>query len=116
MLGYCGINCDKCPAYQGTVTGDMALLKQAAGSFWGGEYSAKDWVCLGCQPVDQPFLAKYCANCRFRACAAGKGIASCAACPDYEGCTPLQEFIRGEGEALIQTMALLRQRFLDHQA
>ncbi len=116
MLGYCGINCDNCRAYQGTVKGDLDLLQQAAGSYWGGAYSASDWVCLGCQPPDQPFLAKYCANCRFRTCAASKGITSCAACPGYEGCTPLHEFIKGEGEVLTRTMALLRQRFQERQA
>lgn len=116
MLGYCGINCDKCRAFQGTVTGDVALLEQAAGAFWGGAFSAKDWVCLGCQPPNQPFLAKYCAGCGVRACAIEKGIVSCAACPSYDGCTRLSEFLKGEGDALNRTMTLLRQRFVDGQA
>lgn len=113
MLGYCGINCDNCRAYKGTVAGDMALLEQAAGSFWEGAFSAKDWVCLGCRPADQPFLAKFCAGCTIRACAVERGLANCAACPDYEGCSRLHDFLRGESKELIQTMALLRERFLD---
>lgn len=113
MIGYCGIDCANCRAYKGTVSGDMALLEQAAGSFWSGAYSAKDWVCLGCKPADQPFLAKFCAGCKIRSCAIGRGLASCAACSDFEGCTQLHEFIKGESEALVRTMTLLRERFLD---
>ena len=26
MIAYCGINCDECPAYKGTITGDETLL------------------------------------------------------------------------------------------
>ena len=69
MLGYCGINCDNCRAYKGTVSGDLSLLQAAAGSFWNGAYQAKDWACLGCQPANQPFIAKYCAECGIRKCA-----------------------------------------------
>ncbi len=113
MIGYCGIDCGACRAYQGTVKGDMALLEQAAGAFWEGKFSAKDWACLGCRPADQPFLAKYCAGCAIRACAIERGLANCAACADYEGCARLRDFLHGESEALRRTMALLRERFLD---
>jgi len=112
MLGYCGINCDECPAYKGTVATDMSLLEKSAGSFWNGAYSAQEWVCLGCTPADQPFLAKFCATCKIRVCAIAKGLPNCAACSDYETCTILHDFIKGESEALCQRMGLLRQRFL----
>lgn len=26
MIAYCGINCDECPSYKGTITGDETLL------------------------------------------------------------------------------------------
>ena len=113
MLGYCGINCDRCSAYRGTVENDPALLEKAAGSYWDGAYSAKDWVCLGCRPADQPFLAKYCADCKIRACAVGHDVPNCAACGEYEECAILQDFMKGEGETLVKTMSLLRERFLD---
>ncbi len=112
MLGYCGINCEECPAYKGTVATDMSLLEKAAGSFWNGAYSAQEWVCLGCTPADQPFLAKFCAKCKIRDCAIEKGLPNCAACSDYETCKILHDFIKGESEALCQRMDLLRQRFL----
>lgn len=111
MLGYCGINCDNCRAYKGTVNGDISLLEKAAGSFWNGAFSAKDWVCLGCRPADQPFLAKFCAQCKIRACAIGK-VQNCAACTDFENCSQLHEFIEGESEEIVQRMMWLRERFL----
>ena len=113
MIGYCGIDCTVCRAYQGTVKADMGLLEQAAGTWEVGAFSAKDWVCLGCRPADQPFLAKYCAGCKVRTCAIERGLSNCAACADYEGCSRLVEFLRTEPEGLRQMMSLLRERFLD---
>jgi hypothetical protein len=112
MLGYCGINCDECAAYKGTVSTDIGLLEKAAGSYWDGAYSAQEWVCLGCTPADQPFLAKFCAQCKIRGCAVARGLPNCAACDAYGGCAMLHDFIKGESEALVQRMDLLRGRFL----
>ena len=111
MLGYCGINCAECSAYKGTVNTDVALLEKAAGSYWDGAYSAQEWVCLGCTPSDQPFLAKYCATCTIRTCAIDKGVANCAACSDFESCAKSKDFIAGESEELVQRMDWLRERF-----
>jgi hypothetical protein len=110
MLGYCGINCDTCPAYQGTITTNLGLLEKAAGDFWDGAYSAKDWVCLGCTPADQGFLAKFCAKCRIRSCAIEKGVQNCAACDSFDACAILREIM--ESEDLTQRMTWLRERFV----
>ncbi len=115
MLGYCGENCENCPAYQGTVNYDMSLLEKAAGSFWNGAYSAKDWVCLGCLPADQPFLAKFCAECKIRSCAIGRQVTSCAMCKNFENCPELQKYLGRQSEAFVRTMSLLRERFLERQ-
>ncbi|MDI7276008.1 MAG: DUF3795 domain-containing protein [Anaerolineae bacterium] len=115
MLGYCGIDCDACSAYKGTVTTDLSLLEKVAGRYWQGTYSASEWVCLGCLPPDQAIIAKYCARCKIRACAIARGLQNCAACDDYEGCSQLHDFIRGEDPALVQRMSLLRQRFLQRR-
>jgi len=112
MLGYCGINCDECAAYKGTVNTDVGLLEKAAGSYWAGAYSAQEWVCLGCTPADQPFLAKFCATCKIRGCAIAKGVQNCAACESYKSCQMLKDFIKGESEALCTRMEWLRGRFL----
>jgi hypothetical protein len=111
VLGYCGIDCKACPAYEGTITTNPDLLRKSAGSFWDGAYSAAEWVCLGCTPADQQFLAKFCSQCKIRVCAIGKGIQNCAACDDYDSCPTLHEFIKSESEAIVKRMAWLRARF-----
>ncbi|HOQ98833.1 MAG TPA: DUF3795 domain-containing protein [Anaerolineae bacterium] len=113
MLGYCGIHCDECRGFRGTVGGDMALLESLAERFGN---APRDWVCLGCQPAQQPFLATFCAGCAIRACAVARELPNCAACGDYEGCTRLHDFIQAESEQVVRTMALLRERFLRGQA
>lgn len=115
MLGYCGINCDECAAYKGTVNTDVGLLEKAAGSYWDGAYSAQEWVCLGCTPADQSFLAKFCATCKIRDCAIAKSVPNCVACADYESCQMLKDFIKGESEVLCKRMEWLRGRFLAHK-
>jgi hypothetical protein len=115
MLGYCGINCDECDAYKGTVNSDMALLEKVAGKFWNGKYSAKDWVCLGCLPADQQFIAQYCSNCQIRTCAIERNLSSCAACDDFENCSRLHDFIKGESDELLLKLELLRGRYLERQ-
>jgi hypothetical protein len=115
MLGYCGIHCDECAAYKGTVNTDIGQLEKAAGNYWDGAYSAQEWVCLGCTPADQGFLAKYCVTCKIRDCAIAKGVPYCAACDGYESCTLLHDFVKGENEALCQRMEWLRGRFLAYK-
>lgn len=109
MLGYCGIHCDQCLGYRGTVGGDLSLLERLASRHG---RSPRDWVCLGCQPADQPFLSAFCGGCQIRACAIGRGLVNCAACADYEGCARLHDFVKAEGEEVVRTMALLRERYL----
>ena len=122
MLAYCGINCAECPAYKGTVTTNIGLLETVAGSFWDGEHSASDWVCLGCTPADQGFLAMDCATCRIRDCAIAKSVQNCAACSDFESCTLIHDFLKGKSEprcndpeTLCKRMEWLRGRFLTYK-
>ncbi len=115
MLGYCGISCAECAAYKGTVGTDTAQLEKAAGSFWDGAHSAAEWVCLGCTPADQGFLAEFCATCRIRGCAIAKGVANCAACDGYAACSLLHDYIKGENEALCRRMEWLRGRFVAYR-
>lgn len=113
MLAYCGIHCDQCLAYRGIVKTDPALLEEAARTYQQGAFTAEEWVCLGCLPADQAFLARSCAGCRVRACAVEKGVQNCAACAGFEGCTLLQGLMQGLDEAVCQRMQLLRRRFLE---
>ncbi|MCX6101245.1 MAG: DUF3795 domain-containing protein, partial [Candidatus Bipolaricaulota bacterium] len=111
MLGYCGMNCTACSSYTTTVTADKELLAKAAASLASANGSPA-WVCLGCTPANQQFLAKYCATCKIRDCAIEKKVQNCAACDDYESCTPLHDFFKGESaEAIGKRMDWLRARF-----
>lgn len=110
MLGYCGINCADCPAYQGTVGSKIELLEKASQVFADGAHSAMEWVCLGCTPADQPFLAKPCAACEMRKCAIGRGLQSCAACTEYDSCQRIQSILEPWG--LAERMGRLRERFV----
>jgi hypothetical protein len=112
MLGYCGIHCDACPAYQGTITTNLELLEKAAGEYSDGAHPAKEWVCLGCTPAGQPFLATYCAQCKIRTCASDKGIPNCAACDAFDSCPTMREFMHSERDELARRMGWLRERFL----
>ena len=119
MLGYCGINCHECKAYQGTVSTDLSLLKSAGDSYCEGKYQPEDWVCLGCTPANQKFIAKHCKECVIRKCAVEKKVENCAACTKYENCGKILNFINDdpneapeENELLIR-MNLLHKRFLD---
>ncbi len=111
MFSYCGIQCDLCPAYQGTVTGDYALLEKAASTFGDGAYTPEEWICLGCTPGENPILARPCADCPIRRCAIARGVYNCAACADYDGCPHLRAFFADQPEEA-RKMARLRARFL----
>jgi hypothetical protein len=116
MLGYCGIYCYNCSAYKGTVIKDMSLLEKVAEKYGDGASSAKDWLCLGCQPENQLFLAKFCSKCEIRTCAIGKKVQNCAACDEFENCSKLQDFINAESEEIVWRMKSLRERFLERQS
>ncbi len=119
MLGYCGINCLECRAYKGTVNGDETFLEQVAATYGKGAYQAHEWVCLGCGPHNQLFLARNCFSCEIRLCATERAVQSCAACDEFERCARLQAFIRTESPGLVHTMEWLRANYLakyDQQA
>lgn len=112
MLGYCGIDCAECSSYKTTVTADKELLAKAAASLAGAN-GAPAWVCLGCTPADQGFLAKYCATCKIRDCAIEKKAQNCAACNGYETCARLRDFFKTDpAGAIHKRMDWLRQRLL----
>ncbi|MCG8484532.1 MAG: DUF3795 domain-containing protein [Clostridia bacterium] len=118
MLGYCGINCHECKAYKGTVHTDLDLLKSAGENYLKGQYKPEDWVCLGCTPANQKFIAKYCRECVVRKCAVEKKVQNCAECDSYESCDTIQNFINDfyenvETNELLIRMNLLRKRFVD---
>ena len=116
MLGFCGINCETCPAYRGTVTTDRSLLEKAAAEYGGAEQTFKDWICLGCTPANQGFLATYCAACAIRKCAIERKVQNCAACDDFESCTKIRSFLDTNPVGVAERMTWLHERHLSASA
>ena len=95
FLGFCGLDCAECEAYQLTQAGDeegkLALLEK-----WRLEYDSPGMTlasisCDGC--TGEGRLGGYCDACPVRACGLAHGVVNCAYCEDYETCATLQDFI-----------------------
>jgi hypothetical protein len=96
MIAYCGINCDECPSYMGTITGDETLLVKMNAEFGSGKTDATDFVCLGCKYSDLKLIATDCARCAIRSCAQAQGRDFCATCGEFETCDSMKPY-RGDG-------------------
>lgn len=81
-LAFCGDDCNLCPRYIATQSGDVEQLKEAA-SMWkkagwrDGIVPPEEMVCYGC------ILVKWCRYNDIRKCAEDKGIDNCGKCDDY---------------------------------
>jgi hypothetical protein len=92
MLGYCGLDCQKCDAFIATQKNDDALRTKVAEE-WARAYNApikpEHINCTGCHSAG--VKTYYCDQlCEIRKCALPRSIATCAACPDYP-CPKLQD-------------------------
>jgi len=100
MLGYCGLDCEKCECYQATQQNDDAK-RDAIAATWSERYKAdikpEHINCDGCQAGGKKFF--YCEHlCTIRKCCILNAVPHCAACDDYV-CEALEEFITIAPEA-----------------
>lgn len=102
MIGYCGLDCEKCDAYIATVNDDQALREKTA-KLWAELNNApilpEHINCQGCR-VDGVKTVFCDSLCPVRQCAAQKGVTTCGGCPELETCPALGEIISGNAEAL----------------
>jgi hypothetical protein len=92
MIGCCGLTCSECPAYVATKTGDVAKAEETAQKWsrdYGVDVKLEHVWCDGCTAPGKK--CAHCAECQFRACALGRGHATCADCGEYP-CAPLAGF------------------------
>jgi len=95
LLGFCGLDCSECEAYQATrANDDGAKIKVL--EKWRVEYDAPNMTlesitCEGC--TSSGVLGGYCDACPVRACGVTRGVINCGYCEDYETCETLQDFI-----------------------
>jgi hypothetical protein len=94
IQAYCGLECTECDAYIATQKDDRAGLEEVAKK-WSQQFGGKNLggdacVCDGCSAGKRASTA-HCATCAIRLCASGRGVVTCAHCPDY-GCATVQGF------------------------
>ena len=106
MIGYCGLDCEKCDAYLATINNDDALR----------EKTAKKWSelnnititpeminCEGCR-VDG-VKTYFCGNlCEIRKCAQKRNFATCGECSELKHCDTVGEIHMHSEDALKNLM------------
>ena len=102
MIGYCGLDCEKCDAYIATIHDDQALREKTA-ELWGRLNDApilpEHINCEGCR-VDGAKTV-YCESlCTIRQCALKKGMATCGSCQDLGCCQAVGAIISENPDAL----------------
>lgn len=102
MIGYCGLDCEKCDAYIATINDDQALREKTA-RLWAELNNApilpEHINCQGCRT--EGIKTVFCDSlCGIRQCALRKGAATCGDCPDMETCRTVGTIISNNPEAL----------------
>lgn len=88
ILGYCGVDCAECKVRIATEKNDERLRNEYAAyllSAYGVSVRAEDVDCSGCVQgtVEGTALFGNCRGCAVRQCAGGRGVGTCADCPEY---------------------------------
>jgi hypothetical protein len=94
LIAFCGLDCAACEGYKATQANDLAW-KERVVEQWKKEYGTADLdvkgvTCDGCTATSGVWGA-HCYNCDTRLCGVERGVANCAACPDY-ACEKLERF------------------------
>lgn len=99
IIAYCGLRCDRCPAYVATIENDDTKRKETAET-WSKEFdtslTAGDINCKGCHQDE--IIFNYCAQCEIRKCGDEQGVETCAHCDEYI-CEKLSKFFEMAPEA-----------------
>ena len=102
MIGYCGLDCEKCDAYLATIHDGQALREKTA-KLWAELNDApilpEHINCMGCR-VDG-VKTVYCDSlCPIRQCALERGVVTCGGCPELEKCEKVGMVISNDPDAL----------------
>jgi hypothetical protein len=94
MIAFCGLDCNTCEAYIATQANDAVAMQNVLEK-WRVDYNSPDMeisavTCDGCHATTR--LGGYCSLCNVRKCALGKGLQTCAECPDY-ACKTLEHIL-----------------------
>ena len=102
MIGYCGLDCEKCDAYLATIHDDQALREKTA-KLWAKLNNApilpEHINCEGCR-VDGAKTV-YCESlCAIRQCALKKGMATFVGCQELDQSQAVGMVLSANPEAL----------------
>lgn len=102
MIGYCGLDCEKCDAYLATVNDDQALREKTA-KLWAELNNApilpEHINCEGCRVKGVKTV--FCENmCEIRKCALKKGVTTCGDCPELDNCQTVEAILENDSSAL----------------
>ena len=113
-LGSCGIDCNKCPIYIGTATGDQEVLDEYAAKSveaFGVDFETyRNSRCLGCHQEETNVYLPHCGVCNIRKCAVGNGYETCAECDEYTSCEMLQGVFDNALQPAKENLDLLRKK------
>ena len=103
MIGYCGLDCEKCDAYLATVNDDQALREKTA-KLWAELNQApilpEHINCEGCRVEGMKTV--FCDSlCGVRQCAMKKGVKTCGSCLELNKCEMIAPIISDNPDALI---------------
>ena len=105
MIGYCGLDCEKCDAYIATVNDDQALREKTA-KLWAKLNNApilpEHINCEGCRMNGAKTV--FCEHiCEIRKCASKKGFFTCGDCSELESC-PTARAILENNPAVLENL------------
>ncbi len=109
MIAYCGLACQKCPAFIATLNDDDEARRQTAAMYaekYGLNFKPEDINCEGCR-CEGGKLIGYCSTCEIRKCGRNKGVDNCTACAE-QPCQNLIDFHAFSPEAKAAFDAVLR--------
>ncbi len=102
MIGYCGLDCEKCDAYLATINDDQALREKTA-KLWAELNNApilpEHINCEGCRADGMKTV--YCDHlCAIRQCALKRSVTTCGNCPELEKCQTVGMIFSNNPDAL----------------
>ncbi len=108
MIAFCGLDCAACPALYGAKKLSIADRQKVADEWskqFNASFKAEDIDCVGCTVREGKHVG-YCSMCEIRLCGLGKGVSTCADCPEY-ACAKLEGFFKN-APAAKENLAALR--------
>lgn len=102
MIGYCGLDCEKCDAYLATKNNDQALCEKTA-KLWAELNNApilsEHINCEGCRLNGAKTV--FCDSlCEIRKCALNRDVTTCGNCSELEICPTVRVILENNPSAM----------------